>query len=61
MQKMRLEQIKHQGFTLEEFTEAVAMIFKIAAKYIPEEKLPDFSDAIDTALRERVNNLKNKT
>jgi hypothetical protein len=61
MQKMRIERLKNQGFTLEEFTQSVMMIFRITSKYIPEEKISAFSEEIDMVMKEAVNRSKNKS
>jgi hypothetical protein len=53
IEKLRILKMRHQGFTLEEFTQSVAMIFKISSKYIPEDRLMDFSSEIDSILKEK--------
>ncbi|MCV3214503.1 hypothetical protein OGM63_13440 [Plectonema radiosum NIES-515] len=58
MQKMRIEQLKNQGFTVEEFTNAVTMIFRITSKFIPEEKIADFGREIDMAVKEMLEKSK---
>lgn len=60
IEKLRILKMSHQGFTLEEFTNAVTMIFKLSSQFIPEDKVGKFSEAIDTMMKERVIDLANK-
>jgi hypothetical protein len=60
IEKLRILKMRHQGFTLEEFTNAVTMIFKLSSKYIPENQIGNFSEDIDMMMKEKVNNLASK-
>jgi len=61
LHKMRIEKLKNQGFTVEEFTNAVTMIFRITSKFIPEEKIAEFSQEIDITVKEMLEKSKNKS
>jgi hypothetical protein len=60
VEKLRILKMRHQGFTLEEFTQAITMIFKLSSKYIPENQIANFSEDIDTMMMERAYSLSNK-
>lgn len=60
IEKLRILKMRHQGFTLEEFTEAVTMIFKISSRFIPENMIGEFSEAVDDIMKEKITNAANK-
>jgi hypothetical protein len=60
IEKLRILKMRHQGFTLEEFTQAVTTIFKLSSQFIPEDRVMEFSQAVDDIMKEKITNAANK-